>query len=232
MLYLYGLVDQASMPRGEHLGIGGAELTCIEHRDIYILCSQTDRKHYSPDIALLQVHNEVLSALIETATVLPFSFGTVVVERDDIKKYIDLRYPLVRQLLDECRGKAELGLKVFTKCQSPELPVLREMPVHTGADYIRKLYHVYKSNMDRIDDVKNQVTPLLARLEELSCQQCYQWRESGSLIFDGAFLVPKGDWSRVVNLIDGFIGVSEISSYVSGPWPPYSFMGTLSEEGR
>jgi hypothetical protein len=232
MFYLYGLVDQASISGGEHLGIGDAELTSIEHREIYILCSQTDRKHYSPDIALLQVHTGVLTALMEAATVLPFSFGTVVAEIDDIKKYIDLRYPSVRQLLDECRGKAELGLKAFITSQPPELPVLLENPVHTGADYIRKLYQIYKSNVDRIDDVKKQMTPLLARLEGLSCKQHYQWRESGSLIFDGAFLVPKGDWSRVVNLIDGFTEVSEISYYMSGPWPPYSFMGAISEERR
>ena len=113
LFYLYGINNKK-----KELDILGVQKTPVKqwnYKNFNLIYSNVNKSIFEPDIHTLKEHNRVLELFLETSTVLPFSFGTIMNNKESIEEFLDKHSEEINSLLDEYTDKFEVGLKIITK---------------------------------------------------------------------------------------------------------------------
>ena len=262
-LYAYGLVGE--MP--EPFAISGIDkknnIYAVEERGIRVMVSNIDVDTFQSQVkqvfseftnaseaahsgtaALLQAHEDVVDALMQHTTVVPFKFGTLLKDEAAASRMLLDDEEKFKQLLAKIAGRAEWGLKVYADTRQfihsiariePGIKALQEQreKLSRGAAYLlgRKLE----------DELKDAVAARLARVTGAIFQQLsndtYEAKLNKTLpqkltgkkqemILNSVYLVEKARVARFCRqgkkLQEQYASMG-LDLEVSGPWPPYSF---------
>jgi Gas vesicle synthesis protein GvpL/GvpF len=191
-----------------------------------------------------RAHDAVLERIGRQATVIPLRFGAVYRRLDDVSELLDERGEELRQVLERVRGCVELGVKAWIDRPQLDLALARERPAAgesegSGRAYLQRLQDerdVAARTTTLLRDAAMTAHERLLRAAVAGVANRPQPREltgrTEQMLLNGAYLVRAGDESlqREVRLLADELAALGISFEVTGPWPPYNFVGSDEAE--
>jgi len=234
--YLYGFVRAEFEPDGELLGLAGAPVRTLRHREIAALVSDHPVEQLSLLRRNLEPHHRVVRQVSLQTTLIPASFGHVSSGEEEVGRLLCVNYEEIREELERLAGKAEMGVKLlwdvdnifefFVSCDRElknrrdrvfgKSRVTLEEKLELGAFFEKRL----KQERERLG---NQ---LIDALRLLAAEVRVNPPTDEKLVLNAAFLIERAREKefeealyRAANLFD-----SNYALDYSGPWPPYSFI--------
>ncbi|MGA2807867.1 MAG: GvpL/GvpF family gas vesicle protein [Terracidiphilus sp.] len=216
------------IPMDSVVGVSGNQVFLYPASDLAIIVSE-----HNPADALNQKsgvdHARVIADCFQHSTVLPFRFGTVFADDESLRKSIRSNQRQFLTNIDKLRGKTEMHLKIFVDdCCSKEF--LKSLPAEgVGREYLTNLRENatrQRERQTRARAVSFQMHRLFMPLdEEVSCRLT----ESGRMVLDIAHLIDRKFVERYQNKFSTTsLMMRECQMQLSGPWPPYHFVHSLT----
>lgn len=237
-VYVYGVVGVGACPDLDDGGMGPVRV--VERGGLAALCSDVADDPVGRRREL-KAHADVLSAACLRTAVVPFSFGTVLLDDEAVRTRLLQRYEgHLRVELDRLRDVLQLNVRLVPDEQrlladviagSPELARLndtvRAMPPGVGqaqrlrlGEAVANAYRVAGERIGRavVDSLSRGAVDV--RVEEIGGQEATT---------RAAFLVER---RRVSEFLGGAQNVSEgfqgrLTCRVVGPLPPFTFVAPL-----
>jgi hypothetical protein len=247
--YVYGIVAAEAFGNGHPLlrvpGIGGrgTPVRTIAFQDLMAVVSDVPGLHFDITRDNLLEHQRVLDEVLSRSDVLPFSFGTVANNDDEVRELL-LRngYAALQEQLEYVRGCVELELKTFwtqerlfaeiaeeneeVRALRDSIPLLPDSEAGVASITLGQLTEAeieLKSawEADRVLDI----------LEQHAVDVLVSPNMSDTMLLNAAFLVQREREKEfdgaVFALGDAHVG-RLVFNYV-GPLPPYSFINLQIE---
>jgi hypothetical protein len=216
------------VPMESVLGVSGNQVFLYPASDLAIIVSE-----HNPAETLNQKagvdHARVIADCFQHSTVLPFRFGTVFSDDENLRKSIRSNQRQFQGNIDMLRGKTEMHLKIFVDdCCAHALEKL--VPAEgVGREYLSNLRENAartRERQTRARAVSFQMHRLFMPLdEEVSCRIT----EGGKMVLDVAHLIDRKYVERYQNKFASTSAMMrECQMQVSGPWPPYHFVQRLT----
>ena len=171
----------------------------------------------------------MIADCFQHSTVLPFRFGTVFNDDEGLRKSIRSNQRQFQTNIDKLRGKTEMHLKIFVDdCCAHSLE--KHGPAEgVGREYLSTLRENAartRERQTRARAVSFQMHRLFMPLdEEISCRLT----ESGKMVLDVAHLIDRKYVERYQNKFATTSAMMrECQMQLSGPWPPYHFVHSLT----
>jgi hypothetical protein len=183
-------------------------------------------------------HELVLSGLAAEGPVVPLRFGAVYRQLDDVGSMLAERHDELADDLERVRGCVELGVKGFAGREALEDVLGRErqaVPAGSpGRAYLeRRLVE---------QDVAAEAAAMLGAAARTTHERLLRYARAGGvnrphsrelsgredeMFLNAAYLVPSGDdrLREEVAALNGAYAAVALSFEVTGPWPPYNFVG-------
>ena len=191
----------------------------------------------------VRLHQELLQQIMQEQTIIPMKFGTIFQSQERVRDILEEQQEHFQALLKFLTGHEEWGVKGYYRREelheylksgecSPKpgqggtglgkayllRKKLEEELESRAVDYSRQIGEEAYGWL-RVHSVRSTLNKFLSRN--------VTGREE-ELFFNGAFLVAKGShgaFRHTVEKLNGEFGAQGIFLEVSGPWPPYSFVG-------
>lgn len=242
--YLYAIVNADVAPACfEAMGIGGRcdPVRLIAERRLAAVVSDTPKIEYDNSRRNMMAHTLVLEETMRHCALLPVRFGTVAPDAQTITaKVLRERYDELTQLLEQMRGRVELGLKatwqdgvIFPEILAENAPIrtLRDSLVGRSAE---------RTHFERV-----RLGELIAQAKErkrIADEQMIHDRLRGfvhktrlnkiigeQMVINAAYLVEQpleSELDTAVRAMDAELGGRFRFKYI-GPVPPYNFVNIV-----
>jgi hypothetical protein len=226
-------------------GIGGSPVTGLELDGMTVVLGHLDANVYGETAwdehgrdpgwlePIAREHRAVLQELIEHGDVLPLRLPGMYADEESLRGSFDAVREALAAALDVVRGQTEWSVHLFQgwPTEEPEAP-----KAASGRDYLERR----KREGERRDTARNRRDSLAGEAYEalsknatssrLNSPQDPALRERAQpVLLNSAHLVPRGGESAffaVVEETNRYIAKEgDLFLEVSGPWPPYSFVG-------
>lgn len=252
--YLYGIAESSENIRFGPVGIGDGEVYTIPCGNLLVVVQDCSPEPYvSKDDEevkhWLYVQQEVLDLAQEKlGSVLPMGFNTIIHMPGEqpivtIRNWIDGASTRLREIFDQVRGRNEYGIQVLIEEETLKHTILDEnqefqklkkeaesKPEGTRYMYRQRLEKVaqeaiedvgeryFREIYETINDISDDV-----RVERIKNQE-----DGLSMIVNLSCLVAK-EKAEDLGLVAGEINARKgFEVRFTGPWPPYSFVESLS----
>lgn len=115
--YIYCIIELNKPQSFGPLGIGGRgdELHTIYFQNIAAVVSNSPIIKYSISRENMLAHEKAIEEVMKKHTVLPVRFATIAKDEEKVKKILEKEYDRFIDLLENMKGKKELGLKAIFK---------------------------------------------------------------------------------------------------------------------
>lgn len=241
-LYVYGVAgqsragDEADLAgRLAGLGLGGGDVEVIRTGDMMVLVSTVEAGDvFVPTPSDLLAHQKVLTTAMQDRDVLPFRFGMIARDREELAAVIAGCRSDLLTALERVRGKEEAVLKVFwlqgavRREIERELGDIRDLGDRTEGDGARRLLALEVGQRVEACLERWKATHIKRICEELrpfSADQRMHEPLGARMILNAAFLVERTRrWAfaeKVRKLEALYADRLEIRCLVG--LPPYSF---------
>ncbi|MDI6815307.1 MAG: GvpL/GvpF family gas vesicle protein, partial [Dehalococcoidales bacterium] len=251
--YIYCIIDTNSEEEKlGPIGIGGRgdEVYTVRYRDIAAVISNTSVMKYPVDRPSTIAHQRVMEKAMEDHTILPVRFDTVAESKKKEGKVVETdierirrqvlknRYLEFKKLLEEMRGKRELGVKgiwkdmdaIFAEIlkENQQIAILNKQllkrpPTQTQAERVKLGEMVYKALNEKKAKESEKILSILKRL----AVDFRQNKNFGDKMFmNYAFLVPaerEQEFDDVIGELNTSYNDRMRLKYV-GPIPPCNFV--------
>lgn len=167
-------------------------------------------------------HQQVLSAIAQSADVLPARFGIEFLNDQSLQEHVEGRHAALSADFNRIRGKEEWGVKVFALPVAP--PPKRK--IRTGKEYLQaKSALVHRSANRDAPEFEDFAKSLRSIASEVA--------EGGKLAaarrdvqFNKTLLLKRADRKRLEKLVQSYSRKWKSNSHIecTGPWPPFSFV--------
>ena len=259
ILYLYA-VGRAGHPLPERVEAidGGDRLAAVASKGLVAFVTPVDAAEFSQpaidarskDIewlgALGYRHQSVMAALMRGGTIIPLRAFTLFAGEESLRSHLDSEKDKLTKILDRLDGKQEWTLRIeFNPQQWSDALVrrvasLREISSEmdraaTGKAFLlKKKLDEEKKRASR--EAEESVAAEIERavLAKLACDTVSESRQQRS----GAFpqinvLINRDEEPRLEELrreLEGRYSGDGVTLALTGPWPPYTFAGTMNGE--
>ncbi len=210
-------------------GIEGNQVFLYPASDFAVLVSE----HISsekPSTQSAREHARVIAECFRHATVLPFRFGTVFANDELLRRSVRSNQRQFASDISLLQGKTEMHLKLTLDdgCREQMREVFANGP-HGSRTYLSDLRETatrQRERQTRARSLSVQINRMFSPLaEEISCRRM----ESGKMQLDVSHLISSRQVERYQNK---FLQVREqmkdCQMQLSGPWPPYHFVHSLT----
>jgi len=251
--YLYCVADSGERVSVGPIGIDGNNVYTIPYQDICAVVHECPAEPYqSTDREVVNswvlAHQKVVDEAWERwGTVLPLAFDTIVMDKDgvgaeeNIRNWLQNDYDNLKSKMDKVRGRAEYGVQIFWEPQviaqylvdsSPEIRQLEEemksKPKGIAYLYKQKLENALKRELESKADQCFRVfyQGIRGYVDSIVVEKTKPGDQNTQMIINLSCLLPRdktaelGEELHKINSMEGF------SVRFTGPWPPYSFVGT------
>ncbi len=190
-------------------------------------------------------HIHVISAAMNSRTVVPFKFGTLFKTKQSLRDFIDEYRSMIVENLNELNGKEEWGVKLY--CDYAALPEHIKKTCAQVIEIEREISEskpgkafILKRKADEL--IKNECHKQLQEYGQLFFRQFEKLStktrinpllpkevtgRSDEMILNLACLIPKGNIKKMLQktelLRQEYINIGLFPD-VTGPWPPFSFI--------
>jgi hypothetical protein len=190
-------------------------------------------------------HQNVMAALMRGGTIIPLRAFTLFVSEESLRRHVEGQSETLAKILDRLDGKQEWTLRIeFNPEQWSEALVRRvgtlsELSEEMSRASAGKAFLLGK----KLDDEKKRASREAeeavvaeierAVLEKLACDTVAESRQQRS----GAFpqinvLINRDEEARLEELrreLERRYAADGVTVALTGPWPPYSFAGTMND---
>jgi len=197
-IYFYAVVPLSEERNFGEIGMNGAEVYTILHRNIASVVSNTPIKEFELTEENVMRHQAVLRRIMEEHTAVPVEFGAVIHDVKILKRLIRRSYNTMRECLKLVDNRVELGVKALLK-----------------------------SDITTFDkkNLKFSLKTILESLKKEAEQSISGELFSDRLLLNESFLVKKDNINafseEVAKIAENY---PNIRFLYSGPWAPYSFI--------
>lgn len=239
--YLYGVVETSDQRGWGAVGLGREAVSAMPFREIAAVVSPwaSDVVPATPENCL--AHERVLSDTIKTETVLPFEFGTIAPDIEEVNKLLRRNYSRFRRALGKLSGTVEVSVTASwhdMKAICEEVVKAHPLIASYKREIMSKPYEQTYQDRLRIGQI---VAEALGTKRQLEGQRLYSVLKKdaagvrhaclgkpsgGNVIFTGAFLVRRGaypDFERSL-LEVGSRYDSRVDFKYTDALPPYHFV--------
>ena len=251
--YLYCVADSGERVSLGTIGIDGSKVYTIPYRDICAVVHECPAEPYqSKDREVVNswvlTHQKVVDEAWEKwGTVLPLGFDTIVMDKDgvgaeeNVRSWLQNDYDNLKSKLEKVRGKAEYGVQIFWEPQviaqsliktSTEISQLeKEIKSQSrGVAYLykQKLENALKRELESKADqcFRDFYARIRRHVDDIAVEKTKPGDQNTQMITNLSCLLTRdktaelGEELHRINSMEGF------SVRFTGPWPPYSFVGT------
>lgn len=251
--YLYCVADSRERVSLGPVGINSSNVYTIPYRDIGAVVHKCPAEPYqSTDREVVNawvlVHQKVVDEAWERwGTVLPLAFDTIVMDKDgvgaeeNVRDWLQNDYDNLKSKMEKVRGKAEYGVQIFWNPQviaqnlaeaSPEISQLKEeiksQPKGIAYLYKQKLENALKRELESRADrcFRDFYQRIRRHVDSIVVEKTKPGDQNRQMIMNLSCLLSRdkstelGEELENINILEGF------SVRFTGPWPPYSFVGT------
>lgn len=244
--YLYCITDCSNVAAAGQKGMEGKEVSLYTCNGYSVLYSEFEEDYAGILPENLKIHNRISQNAMNSGTVLPFRYGTIVKNLNSIDKLQCNMKIRIDDLLVSLRGKVETGIKVYgsigqtapsgnsmpSGSSMPALERLKAVKNMTGP--VHYLYNKVKNSYDdmsRMGSLAGLSDGIFSMVEHLVCCKHITYGQKDGLLVNGAYLIDRDSFQDFRRL---FLEIREsyphYSLIFSGPWPPYSFVN-IGKEG-
>jgi hypothetical protein len=233
--YAYGVVETDEP--GACFDTPQEHISVVYYRDLALVFSKVTSSSLQLSKENALTHNRVIAQIMQKQTIIPFSFGTIFNETEEMTRLLTAAYQEIKTTLKQLDNKLELGLKVIWKKEALANKLER--------DY-EQLKYFKEEIMDLPSDsaygpvilLGQRVEAAMQEMESFYQEQIYSPLQAISLdarlnkplnermILNAAFLVSRdqetGFDAKVNELYEQHH--EEFNFMYSGPWPPYNFI--------
>jgi len=246
------------MPEGVEAIDGSDYLEAVPCGDLVAFCTPVDPVDFSQPVIDARAkdvewlgsigyrHQSVMAALMRGGTIIPLRAFTLFATPDSLRQHVDSQCDALKNVLARIDGKQEWTLRIefdperWSEALVNRVASLREITVQAAAAtpgkafLLRKKLDEEKKRASR--EAEQQVVAEVERavLDKLSCDTIAESRERR----DGAFpqinvLLDRDEEARLQELHDEVSRRYQnegVTVALTGPWPPYTFVGTMRDE--
>ncbi len=234
---IYGLVFSSRCQVGAKarlalpLGVGSTPVRLVEDGRIAAAVTTIDSAALAQTVESAMAYMKVVEALHADRTVLPMRYGCVVDGDADVIQLLHARGDTYAEVLRDLDGCVEMGIRILAgqtpSCQKDRLS--RVCP--TGTAYLTWRTGVYKE----VDRSAHQAARLSERIRSALDGLFVRCKvESGPTAMRSApsvplftlhFLVRRGSVESFRQVFRRISRAEYGRFLLSGPWPPYNFVG-------
>lgn len=242
-MYLYAVIADAGQKTFKTRGIGerGDDVETICYRRLAAVVSASQVDQYENSRRNMMAHTQVLEEVMTEFDLLPVRFGTVADSRAAITEGLLIpRYNELTELLEQMRGRIELGLKVFWREDTVFAEIARDNDnIRILKDSLlgRSLEETYYERIKLGEAVEKALSQMHIREEEriLSILRPLALKSRSNKVFgdrmilNAAFLVSRENekaMDEAVQALERDEGGRLLFKYV-GPVPPYNFVNIV-----
>lgn len=210
-------------------GIEGNQVFLYPASDLAVLVSE----HLPAEIPSSQSakdHARVVADCFKTATVLPFRFGTVFANDELLRRSIRSNQRHFLTNIGHLHGKSEMHMKLTLQdcCREQMKDMFQSMPL-ASRTYLTDLRESAARQRERqtlARSLSTQLNRMFAPLaQEVSCRTL----ENGKMQLDVSHLIPTRMVERYQNKFQtAREQMRDCQLQLSGPWPPYHFVQSLT----
>ena len=223
-VYLYAIVPPGHLPPPGLAGVDGAAVVPLDAGALALWVSAMDHGP-AASIEGVRAHNHVVEAALRVATPVPVRFGQWMESESALLRFIAGNEDGFRADLDRVAGAVEFGVRVIdpdhTRAAAGNTP-----DRSSGTAYLQSLARTH-SGRTRLEP---RALEIAEELNQAVAGRIRAHREeplpSMHGLFSAAHLVGRHEISGYRAALDSFRARTEdLHFLVSGPWPPYSFVG-------
>jgi len=230
--YVYGVVESSLASRLEARVVEEGELAAVVDSVSLTVFGEEALEEHLNDRAWLETHarahQEVLQEISLAGPVVPFRFGTIYHEADDVRGMLRARSSELAAALARVRGRVEIGVKAW----AGQAPVQPAAAPSTGRAYLEQRLGAQEraraATAQLAEAARDSHLRLLSRAVEGVANRPQPRELTGrdeAMILNGAYLVADVDPIRhEIEQLATDYGTHGISFELTGPWPPYNFV--------
>lgn len=257
VLYVYAITRKATTPECDAVD-GSRHFGAVCGGDVCATYTPVDENAFSQEVidrragdlewlgAIGYRHQAVIAALMDGGAVVPLRAFTMFSSESALREHLISRSDALSKILDRLDGKREYTLRVeldpqrWSDALIGRVDSLRALAAEIDAASSGKAFLLRK----KLDEEKKRASreaeqQLVAEIErqvaeKLACDVVAESRVER----DGAFpqinvLINRDEESRLQELhaalAERYAGQG-VTLAITGPWPPYTFAGTMNEE--
>lgn len=221
------------------MGLGGAPVSVIRHRELAAAISHIDPDDARPTLENIVRHEAVVEGLRQLGPTLPVRFGTTLPDVPAVVRALSERYAALADDLNNFGDKVEFGLSVLwdvsqlrTACAvaAPRRSPTAESDgcsVSPGLRYLEARRAEHAHDLALRERARTLAHDLDGWFRASSMDARLMVLPTARLAVRATYLV---DPARVPQFQATFEMARrtrhELSFLLSGPWPPYSFVGS------
>jgi hypothetical protein len=238
-LYIYCIadiaVDNFSFGKGAIENEEG-DIFTINYKDISAVVSEAEIKQYRPTRRNNLAHEINIEKVMKDRNVLPFRFGVVANNKDEILKLLKEKYISFKELFITVNNKIEIGVKVSYQNIKDTLSLIGE--THPTIVHLKKDKQNITKNQNMIIDIGRIIEQELNdislkykddiydKLSRFAVKSVVSENLSNEMILNASFLIKKDkekDFDNLINELDEE-NEGKFNFKCAGPFPPYSFV--------
>ncbi len=237
--YVYGVVDASAT-------IGPGRLRLVEDGPLAAVVSAVPLSEFGEealaerlnDRAWLETHarehEDVLQRVGAASTVVPFRFGVIYRDLDDVAAMLRERQSELTSALERVRGRTEVGVKAWADREQVDASLGGELPEAGGG---RAYLERRLSEQQRTARVGAQLAEIAYAAHERLLRHAAEGvanrpqppeltGRDDAMILNGAYLVADDGAALAAEVaaLQAEHGPRGVSFEVTGPWPPHNFV--------
>lgn len=230
-IYIYCIVDSSEPKRFKSVGIGGRgdQVYTLSYDGMSAAVSRSPKMRYQALRENLMPHELVVEEAMREFTTLPVRFCTIAQSEEEvIEKGLKRFYTTLKDLIEQMKGKVELGLRamwinmdqIFAEiAEIPEIKSLKQSPNSNLMEIGRRVQELLNLKKEK------EVEDLLAKFKSIVIDYKLNSTYGDPWLCNAAFLVEKEkekDFDELINKIHEQHKDRINLKYV-GPLAPYNF---------
>ncbi len=251
--YLYCIINSANKKNFGQVGVEDSYVSVVTFQDIGVVIHSCETKPYvttSKEKAgeWILAHQFVIDlATEEYGTVIPLTFDTIFKGDDEtLKEWLSKEYFQLKTLLMKLKGKAEYGVQIFlenglideTLNNKLEIQSLKKKIESTsrGAAYLIEKKLEKEIQLEKQLFIDRHARNLYAQIEKLveeiklgSINREVHGKWQGKQMVLNVTCLAQQEKIKSLGNTLGHLKNEGFVVRFTGPWPPYSFAGQLSE---
>lgn len=203
-------------------GVAGQRLFLVGNHRLSAAVSAVRGSDLAPTVSRVWEYEKALESIYRRQAVVPVRYGTVFEHKRQLIGLLQERGPKYEALLRRLEGCVEMGIRAFL----PRRPRRRRPAADlSGAAYLTAQRERYAGE-DRLALEQQIIAKRISGFLSGLFRRCK--REFGFLAgrqcLSLHFLVPKKALRDFRKALASIEGSEEIEFFLSGPWPPFSFV--------
>ena len=235
--YIFSIIQSRKEVNFGPIGFGGGEVYTVHYKDLAAVVCDTDKNALN----ILKeglTHQKVNETIMERFTGIPFRFGMIPRDENDVKGFLIKYYVEFKKIFTKIEGKVEAGLKAyFTEKfieeklnefrKSSQIKALNGKILRNPRGSYQLKIELGKLVADQISREGERIAEEIYRtLSPLAVETRENEVLAHRMIINAAFLVEKereAEFDQQVDLIGKKFDDQIQLKYV-GPCPPYNFV--------